>query len=173
MLLGLEGFEGHVMPYLVLRLIHLIGDLGAVTDDKFDPQASIRKHTTKIASRRMRKELTAGNIIPLILELKEFLSKTPERLNGVFEKLSKNQMWFKVDTIDEQVFLKGLYQVANRITVGLIVSALIIGAAMMMNIETQFKVFGYPGLAILMFLAAAIFGLYLFVKIFITDAKDE
>jgi len=32
MLLGLGGFESHVMPYLVLRLIHLFGGLVAVSD---------------------------------------------------------------------------------------------------------------------------------------------
>jgi hypothetical protein len=32
MLLGLEGFESHVMPYLVHRLIHLFEGLVGVPD---------------------------------------------------------------------------------------------------------------------------------------------
>ena len=45
----------------------------------------------------------------------------------------------------------GFQKVANRITVGLIIAALIVGAAMLMRVETSFRIWGYPGLAILLF----------------------
>ena len=51
--------------------------------------------------------------------------------------------------------LEGLQKVANRITLGLILAAMIIGAAMLMRVETSFRILGYPGLAMLFFLAAA------------------
>jgi hypothetical protein len=51
--------------------------------------------------------------------------------------------------------------VANRITLGLVLAALIVGAAMLMRVETSFRILGYPGLAILCFLAAAGGGLWL------------
>jgi ubiquinone biosynthesis protein len=37
----------------------------------------------------------------------------------------------------------------------LLLASLIIGAAMLMRIETTFRIFGYPGLAMLFFLVAA------------------
>ena len=51
--------------------------------------------------------------------------------------------------------MEGFQKVANRITVGLILAALIVGAALLMRVETTFRILGYPGLAILCFLAAA------------------
>ena len=39
----------------------------------------------------------------------------------------------------------GFQKVANRITVGLVVAALIVGAALMMRVETTFRIWGYPG----------------------------
>ena len=57
--------------------------------------------------------------------------------------------------IDEGAVLDGLQKVANRITLGLIIAAMIIGAAMLMRVETSFRLLGYPGLAILFFLGAA------------------
>jgi ubiquinone biosynthesis protein len=47
-------------------------------------------------------------------------------------------------------------KVANRITMGLIIAAMIIGAAMLMQVPTEFTIWGYPGLGMIFFLAAAI-----------------
>ena len=61
---------------------------------------------------------------------------------------------FKVDAFDEVHLMEGLQKIANRITLGLALAALIVSAAMMMRVETDFTLFGYPGLAIILFTAA-------------------
>jgi ABC-type polysaccharide/polyol phosphate export permease len=62
-----------------------------------------------------------------------------------------------------------MQKVANRITLGLILAALIVGAALLMKVETSFQLFGYPGLAILLFLAAAAGATALAVSILMND----
>jgi hypothetical protein len=57
--------------------------------------------------------------------------------------------------------LEGLQKVANRITLGLIIAAPIVGAAMMMRIDTSFRVLGYAGIAMILFMIAAAAGLWL------------
>jgi len=74
-----------------------------------------------------------------------------------------------VDAIDETTLVLGFQKVANRITVGLIVAALIVGAAMLMRVDTTFRIWGYPGLAILLFLAAAGGRVILLVNILFYD----
>ncbi len=44
---------------------------------------------------------------------------------------------------------------ANRIALGVVLAALIVGAAMLMRVPTAFTILGYPGLAMLLFLVAA------------------
>jgi hypothetical protein len=44
--------------------------------------------------------------------------------------------------------MEGLQKIANRVTSGLILAALIVGAALLMRVDTPFKIAGYPGLAI-------------------------
>jgi hypothetical protein len=51
----------------------------------------------------------------------------------------------------------------------LIVAALIVGAALLMQVPTSFRILGYPGLAILFFLAAALGGVVLVVSILASD----
>ena len=60
-----------------------------------------------------------------------------------------------MEGIDQTRLMMGLQKIANRITVGLLLAALIIGAAMLMQVETSFRILGYPGFAILFFFLAA------------------
>ena len=69
--------------------------------------------------------------------------------------------------------LDGLRKVANRITLGLVLAALIVGAALMMRVETSFRIFGYPGLPTIFFLMAALAGIILVLSIVITDEKPK
>jgi hypothetical protein len=56
----------------------------------------------------------------------------------------------------------------------LILAALIVGAAMLMRVETSFRILGYPGLAMLCFIAAASGGLTLVWNIVRSDIhRDE
>jgi len=64
-------------------------------------------------------------------------------------------------------------KVANRITMGLILAALIVGAALLMRVQTSFELFGYPGLAIICFLIAAAGGVWLVVNILWHDHKSK
>ena len=50
---------------------------------------------------------------------------------------------------------------------------MIIGAAMLMNIESRFIILGYPGLAIILFLAAAVGGAFLVGSILLGDIKRK
>ena len=74
-------------------------------------------------------------------------------------------MKVRVELIDEGAVLDGLQKVANRITLGLILAAMIVGAAMLMRVETSFRILGYPGLAMVFFLAAACGGAWMAVNI--------
>ena len=73
--------------------------------------------------------------------------------------------------IDHGAIIDGLQKVANRIALGLLLAALIVGAAMLMQVQTSFTLFGYPGLAILLFLGAAVGGVCLAWTIVAGDTR--
>ena len=55
----------------------------------------------------------------------------------------------------------------------LVLAALIIGAALLMKVETAFRLFGYPGIAMLCFLGAAAGGFWLVISIFVQDYRTR
>jgi predicted unusual protein kinase regulating ubiquinone biosynthesis (AarF/ABC1/UbiB family) len=137
----------------------------------FDPNAIIRDEASSILARKMTESVDSGSILSRLLEVKEFVERLPNRVNKILDAVGNNELSVKVDAIDERVVLDGLQKVANRITLGLILAALIVGAALMMKVETSFKILGYPGLPTIFFLLAAIAGLILIGSIVFTDKK--
>jgi hypothetical protein len=54
---------------------------------------------------------------------------------------------------------------------GLVLAALIIGAALMMRVDTPFRLLGYPGLAVLLFLGACVGGVAQIASILSGDKR--
>ncbi|HEX7295597.1 MAG TPA: AarF/UbiB family protein [Pyrinomonadaceae bacterium] len=140
-------------------------------DPTFDPNAVIRERANEILQQNIMKSISPGNLLTGVVEVKEFAEKLPNRVNRILDAIGNNDLKLKVDAIDEKVVLEGLQKVANRITMGLVVAALIVGAAMLMRVETNFRIFGYPGLAMIFFLLAAAAGLILVFNILYYDEK--
>lgn len=139
----------------------------------FDPNAIIRDEATNLLARRIAKSIEPGNILAHVIEVKEFVERLPTRVNRILDAVGNNELKIRVDAIDERVLLDGLQKVANRITLGLTLAALIVGAALMMRVETSFRIMGYPGLPAIFFLLAAAAGLILIGSIMFYDKKPK
>lgn len=140
-------------------------------DPSFDPNASIRRNATEMLRERLMKSLSPGNLFNTLIETKSFVEKLPGRVNRFLDSIANNEMEIKVDAIDETRLMEGLQKIANRITMGLVLAALIVGAAMLMRVETTFKILGYPGLAMIFFFIAAAAGIFLVFHILFNDVK--
>ncbi|HEV2904688.1 MAG TPA: AarF/UbiB family protein [Pyrinomonadaceae bacterium] len=139
----------------------------------FNPNEIIREESTNIMTRQMYKSLEPGALMTSVVELKGFVERLPTRVNRILDAIGNNELKIGVDAIDEKLLIEGLQKVANRITLGLILAALIVGAALMMRVESSFKIFGYPGLPIVFFLIAAIGGIALIINILFRDVKAK
>lgn len=142
-------------------------------DPGFNPNEVIKERASEILQRNIFKSIAPGNILGGIVEVKEFAEKLPGRVNRILDAVGNNDLKIKVDAIDEKIVLEGLQKVANRITLGLILAALIVGAAMLMRVETSFRILGYPGFPLIFFLIAAVAGMALVVSIVVYDIKPR
>jgi predicted unusual protein kinase regulating ubiquinone biosynthesis (AarF/ABC1/UbiB family) len=145
--------------------------IGRVLDSDFDVNGSMRRNATSLMRRRMLRTVTPTHLLSSALEVRDFAERLPGRLNRILEALSANDLRLKVDLIDHGSIIDGLQKVANRIALGLVLAALIIGAAMLMQVQTRFTIFGYPGIAMLLFLAAVAGGFWMAWTILAGDVK--
>ncbi|HEV7374182.1 MAG TPA: AarF/UbiB family protein, partial [Pyrinomonadaceae bacterium] len=172
----ISGETGFRLPpefTLIAKTLLNLDQIVHTLDASFDPNASIRQNATEITRERMMKSLSPGNLFNTMIEAKGLIEKLPGRINKFLDTIANNEMQIKVDAIDETKLMEGFQKIANRITMGLIIAALIVGAAMLMRVETKFTIFGYPGLAIIFFFIAAGAGLFLVFHILFKDEESE
>ena len=136
---------------------------------EFDPNDAVRRHASDLMRQRLNKMLSPGNLVSTVMELNDFVQHMPARMNRVFEKVANDQLTLKVNAFDEVKLMEGMQKIANRITVGLVIAALIIGAALMLRVPSSWSILGYPALAMLFFIVAFIAGVVLIYNILFRD----
>ena len=146
-----------------------LDQVGRTLAPAFDVNGALREEASALMQQRMRQSMSASNIFTAAIDTREFLEQLPGRVNRVLDAVVNNELKLNVEVIDEGAVIHGLQKVANRITLGLVLAALIVGAAMLMQVPTNFRLFGYPALAMLFFLVAAGGGLWLAFTILRSD----
>jgi ubiquinone biosynthesis protein len=150
-----------------------LDEVGKILDPTFDPNASIRQNVGEMMSRRLRKEATPASLFSSVLEMKGFVTGLPTRLNKIMDGINNSEIEVKVKSVDAKLVMEGLQKIANRITTGIVLAALIMGASSLMQIQTSVRLFGYPALAILCFVTAAAGGFWLVINIFVQDRSSH
>ena len=146
-----------------------LDEVARVLDPTFDPNAAIRDHTAQVVRSRLLASASPANVLHAAMDAKEFAERLPGRVNKVMDALAEGQLTLNVQGIDEVELMRGIQKLANRIATGLVIAALIVGAAMVMRIETETELFGYPALAIVLFVLASVLGLWLAISSLVRD----
>jgi ubiquinone biosynthesis protein len=146
-----------------------LDEIARCLDPEFAPQGALRAHLSAVLQRRVASALSPATVFGALIETKDLAERLPGRVNRILDRLADSDMRVHLEGIDQTRLMTGLQKIANRITVGLLLAALIIGAAMLMQVETSFRILGYPGFAILFFLLAACGALALILAVFLED----
>ncbi|MDZ4836631.1 MAG: AarF/UbiB family protein [Candidatus Melainabacteria bacterium] len=156
---------------MVGKALMNLDQIGRTLDPDFDPNASVRKNAAHIMQQRVLDDLTPGKIGNNMIEARDFLERLPTHVNKILDLAAHNNLSIKV--IDEPVLIDSFQKVANRISLALILASLIIGAALLMRIETAWTIFGYPAIAMICFSAAAIGGFSMAAQIAFYDQRPK
>lgn len=135
----------------------------------FDPSESVRRAASSIVKKRVEQQFTMGGVYNALLDMNSLFQELPGRLNKVTRLLAENELKVNVDAIDEDKLIEGLQKIANRISTALVLASLIVGASLMMRLETSLTLFGYPTIAVLFFLAAGGAGLFIVFRSLLSD----
>jgi predicted unusual protein kinase regulating ubiquinone biosynthesis (AarF/ABC1/UbiB family) len=155
------------------RALLALDQVGRTLDPDFDPNAAIRRNASDLMRRRMMKNASPATVLANLLEMNEFVQRLPARLNRALDSVADNKVGLHVH-LDEQVWLlTGMQKISNRIASGLVLAALIVGAAMMMRVPTRLTLFGYPAIAMVLFLFAALMGVGMVLTIALNDVSER
>ncbi len=132
---------------------------------EMDAVAEIRDYVTLLAKRRYRPETMVRN-------LRHFLSNTlsgsqdlPMRIQRIIVKMERGELGFQFQLEKIEHLMKTLENSSNRLTVGIITGAIIMGSSMIITTGIGPHLFGYPALGVIGYLLSVILGLWLIVTI--------
>lgn len=138
-------------------------------DPDFDPTEAIRDNLGDLLTSGLK--VSPAGVMAAALEAKEFASLLPRRGNRILDSLADGEFTLRVRAIDEERLHTILQRVANRVTLGIVIAATLLGASMMMRVRTEHTVFGYPLIAMAFFSFAVLAGLALAAWIVATDRR--
>ena len=155
-----------VAPELVLvgKTLLYLDEILENLQPGFDPGAVLKKHMFSVLRQQARQRLRTGRILASSMEVQDLIARAPRRLNQLIDRLARNEFKISIDAMDEDRLLANLEKIANRISTGLVLAAMLISAAIMMHVETEWTVFGYPIIAMVLFLFSAFTGVFLILS---------
>ena len=164
-----QGIQLPVELNILGKILLNLDQIVAVLTPKYDLQNAIRKFMEKTVNKKMQNELKPENIYSFLLDNKKLAENLPGRLNTITENLADNEFQIKINALNEERLTDGFQKVANRITSGLIIASMIIGAALLMRIPSSYSIMGYGILPFMFFMIAIGLGLYLVYSIMFKD----
>jgi len=170
-----NGNDLKVPPELTMLAKTLL-HLDAITkklDPDYDPQRVIRDYAEQLMSQKLAQKFNPRNFYPALLDLNQLVLDLPHRMREIVDLTSAGRLSFGIKLTQAEEFLAGIHKIANRITVGVVIAALLVSSSMMMRVPTSFTIFGYPGIAVLGYLLASAAAFYLIVSTMIRDRKDQ
>ncbi|HEV7921061.1 MAG TPA: AarF/UbiB family protein [Thermoanaerobaculia bacterium] len=160
------------LAMLAKTLLHLDG-ITKKLDPDYDPQRVIREYSETMVAQKLEQKFNPRNFYPALLDLNQLVLDLPHRAREIIDLTAAGRLTFGIKLAQAEELLSGMHKIANRITVGVVIAALLIASSLMMRVPVGFHLFGYPAIAILGYLAAAIAGVYLVFSIFMKDRKDK
>jgi ubiquinone biosynthesis protein len=154
------------MAMLAKTLLNLDG-ITKKLDPKFDPQAVIRAYAERLMTQKLQQKFNPRNFYPALLDLNQLLLDLPHRLREILDLTAASRLTFGIKLTQAEMFLSGIHKVANRITVGVVIAALLLSSSMIMR---------YPGkehFALIGYIIAAAAAVYLIVSTLVKDHRDE
>jgi len=156
---------------LIAKALLNLDQVVSKLDPEFAPSAAVRRESMTLLRERLQNGLSMSAVTAGLLDAQRFTERLPQRLSKVLDVLGGNELRVKVDAFDEHLVIHGMQKIANRIALGLVLSALLISAALMMRVETKFRILDLPGLAIILFLAAGAASALLILDVLYYDDK--
>jgi len=142
-------------------------------DPDLDVKQVIEDHLDQVMRQRLSKSFSPANLASELMEMQLLVREAPRKLTDILSLLAENRLQVKMTGLEESHLMENLQKIANRISTGVIVAALIMASAMLMRVEAGVRLFGYPALAMVLFLVATALGLGIVASALLSDRRAK
>jgi ubiquinone biosynthesis protein len=129
-----------------------------------DVRREIESHLQSLMRERRGQSRSPTNLAAEAMELQELVREAPRKLSDALSLVAANRLQVRLAGLDDSRLMENLQKIANRIASAVVIAALLLSSTQIMRLEGGPRLLGYPALAMLMFLVAAVLGLMLVVS---------
>ena len=127
--------------------------VGMTLDPQFDPNDAVQRYANDIFTEHLRQGFSARAMLSTVADLDSLRRQLPSKLQRLLDQ-SEDGIPVRIRIAETDRFIRGIDRIANRITVGLLVAALIVSGTMWVN-YSGFTLFGFPGMVVVGYALAA------------------
>lgn len=150
---------------LMLRALVIHEGIGRVLYPEFNMIEYLKSHIKSLTFKRVNFSKVYKDLFFAVEDATLFLRDLPPNLREILLKLRDDNLTIKFDHKGLEGLINHLDKASTRLSLAMIIVALMIGSSMLFQFQTSFKIFGYPLLGFLGFVLAGILGLRLFIEI--------
>lgn len=136
-----------------------------------DTRRIVERHLQHVMRARLKKSMSAANLASEAMELQHLVREGPRRISEILSLAAENRLQMRVTGLEESHLMESLQKIANRVAAGIVTAALIMASAQMMRIDTGLKLWGYPAIAMVLFLLGVVLGLGIVVSALLFDRR--
>jgi ubiquinone biosynthesis protein len=136
-----------------------------------DIKAVIEGHLNQVMQDRIRQSMSPARLAGDLMDFQALVRDAPRKVSDVLGLLAENRLQVRVTGLEESHLMESLQKIANRITTGLVTAALIVASALVMRVDVGPTLFGYPAIALVMFLIASALGLTIVISALMRDRR--
>ncbi|MCA0299902.1 MAG: AarF/ABC1/UbiB kinase family protein [Proteobacteria bacterium] len=136
-----------------------------------DTQRVVEDQLQHVMRARLRKSLSSPSLASEMMEVQALLRDGPRKVSDILSLVAENRLQMRLTGLEESRLMENLQKIANRISVGVITAALILASAMMMRVPSAHTLWGYPVVALLLFLLGVALGAGIVVSSLVSDHR--
>jgi ubiquinone biosynthesis protein len=147
--------------------------VAAALDPDLDVKKVVERHLEHVMRERLKKSLSPSNIASELIDVQALLRESPRKVSDILSLLAENKLQVRMTGLEESHLMESLQKIGNRISAGVITAALILASAMMMRVDTASRLFGYPAIALVLFVIGAGLGITIVLSALFGDRKAK
>lgn len=144
------------------------------TAKQLSPELNVLIEAEPIIRGLVKERFSPGNVFKglrrTVKGLIDLQRQLPQRMDRIFAKIDRGELIIQFRHRNLQGLTNAIEAATNRVTIALIIAALIMGSSMIMTTKAEPFLFGYPAIGVIGYLISGVLGLWL-VILFIKRRK--
>ncbi|MBM7623220.1 ABC1 kinase family protein [Sporohalobacter salinus] len=150
---------------LLGKALMTVEGIGRELDPEFNVLAVAKPFAYQLLKERFHPKRIFKEVFGDARQLYQFLVHAPKQLERILRSLERQDFGIELKHIGLEKLIAKLDVITNRLSVSIIVSALIIGSSFIIQLEKGPTLFGLPIIGLSGYLLAGFFGLWLVISI--------